>query len=352
MAIPELLESLLRLPGPSGNESRPAAAWRAWCSQHTDDVGVDINGSSWARLTGAAGAPSLAVVGHIDEIGVRVTHIDDGGLLSLGDVGGWDATNLVGQRVTLDTAGGNVRGVIGRKAIHLIEPDERGNAPKLKDLRIDIGAADGDEAASLVRVGDTGVIDAEPFLLRADRLVSRALDNRVGCYVGARALELLAEEPGSGGDFIALAVVQEEVGLNGARTSAHRHRPGVAIAVDVTHESGAPGHQLGSDTKHEFGSGPVIERSPTLNPKLFELIYETATAEAIPFTLASSGRATGTDADAVHLSRDGIPTALLSVPLRYMHSPVETVDLRDVEHTARLIAAVARRMTADVSLER
>lgn len=352
MATPELLDTLLRLSGPSGNEARPAQAWRQWCEAHAGAVGVDLNGSSWARLHGAAGAPTLAVVGHIDEIGIRVTHIESGGLLCLGDIGGWDPCNLVGQRVVLDTADGPLRGVIGRKAIHLIDPDDRGKAPKLTELRIDVGADDEQEASSLVRVGDTGVIESEPVLLRGDRLVSRALDNRVGCYVAARTLELLASEGGSPGDLLALAVVQEEIGLNGARTSAHRHRPDLAIVVDVTHESGAPGNELGSDTKHEFGSGPVIERSPTLNPKLFELIYETAVSSSIPFTLASSGRGTGTDADVFHLSRDGIPTALLSVPLRYMHSPVEMVDLRDVEHTAQLIAAFARRLTADSSFER
>lgn len=352
MPIPELLDQLLWLPGPSGDEARPAQAWREWCRRHASKVGVDINGSSWAHLSGDGDGPTVAVVGHIDEIGVRITHIEDGGLLCFGDIGGWDASNLVGQRIALETREGRVRGVVGRKAIHQLDEDERKAAPKIKDLRIDIGAVDGDEARSRVRIGDTGVIEAQPFELPNGRIVSRALDNRVGCYVAARALELLANGESPSGDFLAMAVVQEEVGLNGARTSVFKHRPDVAIVVDVTHESGVPGYQLGQDTKHTFGSGPVIERSPTLNPKLFELLYETAEQESIPFTLASSGRTTGTDADAIHLSRKGIPTALVGVPLRYMHSPVEIVDVADLEHTARLIAAVTRRISRSTSFER
>lgn len=352
MAIPELLEQLLRLPGPSGSETRPARAWREWCAQHGAEVGVDANGSSWARLAGKAGAPTLAALGHIDEIGLRITHIEDGGLLCAAEVGGWDAVNLVGQRVLIETREGAVRGVIGRKAMHLLDEEERKAAPKLKDLRIDIGARDGEEARARVRVGDTGVLDAEPFELPHGRIVARALDNRVGCYVAARALELLAESGGAPGDFLALAVVQEEVGLYGARTSAYRHRPDLGIALDVTHESGAPGYELGPETRHEFGSGPVIERAPALHPGLFELLFETAEAESIPFTLASSGRATGTDADALHVSRAGIPAALLSVPLRYMHSAVEMVDAEDLESIARLLAALARRLTPGMSFER
>jgi putative aminopeptidase FrvX len=355
MAIPELLDALLRIPGPSGHEARAAAAWREWCEPFAAEVDVDVNGSSWALIPGTGPAPAhprLAVVGHIDEIGVHITHIDDDGFLRFGQVGGWDPIQLVGQRVVLDTRGGPVYGVIGRKAIHLMEPDDRKAAPELKGLHIDIGAADGDEAKARVRIGDTGVIDVQPLELPNNRVVSRALDNRVGCYVAARGAQLVAESGGSPGDFLAMAVVQEEIGLNGARTAAYRHRPDVAIAIDVTHATDTPGIELGQLTKHKLGSGPVIERGSTLHPRVFELLYEAAEAEEIPYTISSSARGTGTDADVIHISRGGIPTGLVSVPLRYMHSAVETISIDDLENAAKLVAAFAKRLEPGVSFAR
>jgi len=352
MAIPELLDVLLRVPAPSGNEARAAAVWRERCAPFATEVDVDVNGSSWARVQGTAGGPSLAVVGHIDEIGVHITHIDDKGFLRFGGVGGWDPIQLVGQRVLLDTLGGPVHGVIGRKAIHLMDEDDRKKTPELKGLHIDIGAADGDEAKARVRIGDTGVIDVEPIELPNDRVVSRALDNRVGCYVAARAAQIVAESGGAGGDFLAMAVVQEEIGLKGAQTSAFRHRPDLAIAIDVTHATDTPGIELGQDTSHELGSGPVLARASLLHPRVFELCYQAAEEEGIPYTIESSSRFTGTDADAFTTSRAGIPTGLVSVPLRYMHSPVEVISIEDLENTAKLVAAVAKRLEPGTSFAR
>ena len=344
MAIPELLDPLLRVPGPSGQEARAGAEWRRLCEPFATEVDVDVNGSSWARVPGTASGPSLAVVGHIDEIGIHVTHIDDDGFLRFGQVGGWDPIQLVGQRIVLATRGGEVRGVIGRKAIHQLDQDERKRAPELKGLHIDVGAASGDEARELVRIGDMGVIDTQPLELPNGRVVSRSLDNRVGCFVAARAAQLVAESGGAPGEVLALAVVQEEIGLNGARTSAYRHQPDVAIAIDVTHANDTPGIELSDDTRHPLGSGPVIQRGATIHPRVAELLYEVAEAESIPYTLSSSGRFTGTDADIFHVSRAGIPTGLVSVPLRYMHSAVETVSIDDLENAAKLVAAFAKRL--------
>ena len=352
MAIPELLQQLLTAPGPSGQETRPAAVWREWCKPFAAEVDADHMGSSWARVAGRSGAPSLGVVGHIDEIGVHITHITDEGFLRFGQVGGWDPMILVGQRVLLDTLHGAVHGVIGRKAIHLLSDEERKKVPELKELHIDIGAKDGDEAKSMVRIGDVGVIDAEPLELPNDLVVSRSLDNRVGCYVAARAGELLAEAGGGPGDYLAMAVVQEEIGLRGAETAAYRLRPDVAIAIDVSHATDTPGMDLGPTSKHELGSGPIIERGTTIHPHVFELLYEAAEAEGIAYTIQSSSRSTGTDADAMYISRAGIPTGLLSVPLRYMHSAVETISLEDLENTARLVAAFARRLEPGMSFVR
>jgi putative aminopeptidase FrvX len=351
---PELLDGLLRAPGPSGHESGPARVWREGCAAFAQDVRGDHVGSSVARIQARppGGGPSLAVIGHIDEIGVHVTHIDDSGYLRFGEVGGWDPIQLVGQRVRLATRGGDVIGVIGRKPIHLIKSDERDRAPKTKDLHIDIGAADADEAGRMVRIGDVGVIDAAPVTLANDRLVSRSLDNRIGCFVAAEAARLVAAAGGAAGDVLALAVAQEETTFAGARTSAFGLEPDVAIVVDVTHATDQPGVELGTVTAHKLGSGPVIARGTSLHPAVTELLYETAEQEELPFTVESLGRSTGTDADAVHATRTGIPTGLVSVPLRYMHSAVELVSLSDIETAAKLIAAFAQRLGSGISFER
>jgi endoglucanase len=351
MATPDLLRTLLTTPGPSGYEGAAAAAWREAASAFAD-VSADNLGSSVARVKGTAGGPLLAVVGHIDEIGVHVTHIDDNGFLRFGGVGGWDPIILVGQRVILLTREGPLDGVIGKKPIHLMKDEDRKRVPELKDLHIDVGAADGDDARTRVRIGDVAVIAGEPVEMLGGRVASRAMDNRIGCYVALEAARLVSEGGGAPGDVAAVAAVQEEITFAGSRTTAFSLAPDLAIAVDVTFATDQPGVELGELTKHPLGSGPSIMRGSTIHPRVFELLHETAEAEGIPFTVASSARATGTDADAIHLSRAGIPTALISIPLRYMHSPVEMVELDDVANAAKLIAAFACRLAPDTSFVR
>jgi putative aminopeptidase FrvX len=348
---PPLLRTLLTAPGPSGYETAAAAAWRDAAAEFAD-VTVDNLGSSVARVKGTADGPLLAIVGHIDEIGVHVTHIDDDGFLRFGGVGGWDPIVLVGQRIELLTREGPLPGVIGKKPIHLMKDEDRKRVPELKDLHIDIGAKDGDDARARVRIGDVAVIAGEPVELAGGHVVSRALDNRVGCYVALEAARLVAAAGGAPGDVAAVAAVQEEITFAGSRTTAFSLDPDLAIAVDVTFATDQPGVELGELTKHPLGSGPSIMRGSTIHPRVFELLHETAEAEGIPFTVASSARYTGTDADAIHLVRAGIPTALVSVPLRYMHSPVEMARVDDVENAARLIAAFAQRLSTETSFVR
>jgi putative aminopeptidase FrvX len=352
MPIPELLAKLLTAPGPSGHETAPAQVWREWCEGFAQEVGGDRVGSSYARVPGTAGGPTLAIVGHIDEIGLHVSHIEDDGYLRFGQVGGWDAGVLIGQRVKLRTRNGEIVGLIGRKPIHLLKDEDRKKIPELKDLHIDIGAKDGDEAHELVRIGDVGVIDADPLDFRHERVVSRSLDNRVGCYVAAEAARLVAQGGGPPGDVLAMAVTQEETTFAGSRTSAYAHDPDLAIVVDLTFATDQPGVELGPITKHPLDSGPVIARGTSLHPLVFELLYAAAEAEGIPFTLESLGKGTGTDADAIHLTRAGIPSGLVSIPCRYMHSPIEMVSLADIDAAARLIAAFARRLEPGTSFER
>ncbi len=351
MALPDVLRSLLSAHGTSGYEGVPAGIWREAASAFAD-VRVDDMGNSYATVKGTADGLSLAIVGHVDEIGLIVTHIEDSGFLYFASVGGWDPSILVGQRVTVTTRDGALPGVVGKKPIHLIKPEERDKAGKLTDLHIDIGAADGDEARGLVRIGDTAVITGEPVELPNGRAISRAMDNRLGAFVAYEAARLVAEAGGAPGDVVGVAAVQEEIGLNGARTAAFSLQPDVAIVVDVTHATDAPGVDAKELGEHKLGSGPVIERGAVLNPAVFELVHEVAEAEGIPFTVAASGRGTGTDADVVHMSRGGIPTTIIGLPLRYMHSPVEMVQVEDVLNAAKLIAAFAQRLTAGTSFAR
>lgn len=354
MPVPELLRELLTAAGPSGHETDPARVWRAGCAEFAQEVAADHIGSSRARVSARppGGGPVLAVVGHIDEIGLHVSHIHQDGYLHFGQVGGWDPVVLIGQRVSVSTRSGPVPGVVGRKPIHLLKEDDRKKVPELKELHIDIGARSDDEAREMVRIGDVAVIDAAPVELPHGRLVSRALDNRIGCYVAAEAARLVANAGRAPGDVLALAVVQEETTFAGSRTSTFALEPDLAIAVDLTFATDQPGVELGEITKHVLGSGPVIARGTILHPRIFELLYETAEQEEIPFTVESLGRGTGTDADAIHISRSGVPTGLVSVPCRYMHSPVEMVSLDDVDATARLIAAFAQRLEPGMSFER
>jgi putative aminopeptidase FrvX len=349
--LPEVLRSLLTATGPSGYEAAPARAFADACASFAE-VDIDVMGTATARVKGTGDGPSVAFVGHIDEIGLIVTHVDDKGYLSFIGVGGWDPVILVGQRVGISTKDGVIPGVVGKKPIHLLKEDERKRAAEMKDLHIDIGAKDGDEAKAMVRIGDVAVIAADPLELPNDRYVARAMDNRLGCFVAYEAARLVAEAGGAPGEVIAVAAVQEEVTFAGARTFAHAVRPDVAIVVDVTHATDAPGIDERENGTHPLGSGPVIERGSTMHPRVFDLLAETAEAEEIPHTFSASARFTGTDADAIHLSRAGIPTGLVSLPLRYMHSPVELVQLGDVLEAAKLLAAFAQKLTAQTSFER
>ncbi len=351
--FPQVLRDLLAARGPSGYETAPAEVWRAAAQAFGAQAEIDVVGTPSARLAGRGTSPRrLVVMGHIDEIGLIVTHIDDEGFLWFREVGGWDAQILVGQRVALGTREGEIAGVIGKKPVHLLREEERKKVAEVRDLHIDIGARDGEQARELVRIGDVAVIAADPVELPGGRIAARALDNRLGSFVALEAARLVAQAGGAEWELVAVAAAQEETTFGGSRTSAFALAPDAAIVVDVTHATDAPGIEVKEAGKHTLGSGPVLSRGSTLHPRLFELLHDTAEREGIPFTVEAIGRNTGTDADAVHLSRGGVPTALVSVPIRYMHSPVELVALADVHAAAQLIAAAARTLDAGTSLAR
>ncbi len=348
--VPPLLDRLLRIAAPSGYEAPASAAWRE--AADFAELQFDGLGSSIATVGPDGAEPLIAIAGHIDEIGLVVTHIDDKGFIWFDRIGGWDPQILVGQRVQIATKDGPVLGVCGRKPIHLLEPEDRKKVVKLDKLHIDIGAEDGDAARALIRVGDPVVIAADPVAMQGTRLVSRSMDNRLGSYVALEVARRCHENGELKGRVAAVANAQEEIGLNGAGTAAFQLRPTAAIAVDVTHATDAPGIDENKEGSHHFGSGPVIGRGSTLSPKLFELLAETAEREEIDHTIGASGNYTSTDADSIQISRSGIPTGLVSIPLRYMHSPVEMVDLRDVEATVRLLVAFAESVDESLDLSR
>jgi len=352
LSTPPLLHRLLTAPGPPGHEDAPAAIWREAAGEFADEVTVDPMGTSVARVNGRSDHPLLAIVGHVDEIALLVSHISDQGFLHVVQSGGWDPQVLVGQRVQVLTGSGPVTGVIGRKPIHVLDPEERKKAVELKGLHVDIGVRDGEEARALVREGDPIVIAAEPVDLRGDRIVSRSLDNRLGIYVALEVARRVSEAGGGGGPVAGVAAVQEEIGAHGAVAMAYGLQPDLAVVVDVTHATDAPGVDANELGEHGLGSGPVITRGAVVSRPLNDLLDEAAESVGIECTTEAAGSATRTDADSIHLSRTGVPTAVVSIPLRYMHSPVELVELGDVEATIAVIAAMALRLEADQVLTR
>jgi putative aminopeptidase FrvX len=351
VAIPQTLERLLTAPGPSGQEEPVSAVWREEAAAF-GQVSNDVLGSSWVRVPGTREGPLLAIVGHIDEIALVVTHPGDDGLIAVRQLGGFDAHVLLGQRLDVLTREGPIPAVVGARKQKRKRGEDR-KPLEIADLYLDIGAKNGEEARSVVRVGDAAVIAGVPIDLRNNRIASRALDNRLGSYVALEVARRVAEEGGAPGDVAGLAVVQEEVGdFAGARTAAFVLEPAVAIAVDVTHATDVRGGDPEDDGDHRLGSGPALMRGPSMHPRVFELLHETAEAEGIAFTIEVSRGHTNTDADAVYLSRVGVATGLVSIPLRYMHTPVETVDLDDVEQAAALVAAFAGRLEPGASFVR
>jgi endoglucanase len=332
--IPELLRDLLTARGPSGYEEPPAAVWRRAAAEFAD-VTNDTLGTSFARVAGE-GAKTVAVFGHIDEIGIAVTHIDGRGLLAFTTIGAYDRGVLNGQRVTIAGREGPVEGVIA------------GNGEK---LHIDIGAASAADAAALVAIGDPGTWHSDPAELANGRITSRALDNRLGAYAALEAARRIAAAA-SGLDVVAVASVQEEVGHGGATTSTYGLEPDVAIVVDVTWATDVPGSDPARAGNVELGSGVAITRGTIVNRHVYELLMRAAAEEGIPHCVEVAPSRTHSDADDVYDARRGVPTGLISIPLRYMHTPGEIASLDDLEAVIRLVVAFAARLTPGTSFLR
>lgn len=339
------LRTLLETPGTSGYEQQVQHVVRNFAAPFADEVTTDWHGNV-AAVVNPQGSPRVMLAGHCDQIGLMVRHIDDLGFLWVSPIGGWDVQMLIGQQLTVWTKEGGIPGVIARKAIHLLTPDERKTVPEMKDLWIDIGARDGDEARSLVRAGDPVTLTHQFQELRNGLAAGPAMDDRVGVWVVMKALQLAARESPDA-CIAAVSTVQEEIGLRGARTSAFSLESTVGIAVDVTHATDCPTIEETQHGRVKLGDGPVVYRGPNVNPVVFESLESVAEQHGIPVQYNGISRPAGNDANAMQISRGGMATGIVAIPNRYMHSPVEVISLADLENAARLIAEFALTLTSE-----
>lgn len=336
MAIPAVLDTLLRAHGPSGHEQLAFDAVREAVGD-VAEIQTDSVGNLIARRQGDG--PLLALFAHLDVIGAAVAHVAADGLIAVHQLGHWRANVAYGQRIEIRTKDGVVPGVIARK----VKDNEK---VEWGQLYVDVGAKDGEEARSLVAPGDPMVLVGPPVELANGRVASRTLDNRAGVYV---ALETLRRAEGA--NIAVVAAAQEELGAHGAMAAAHGLRPDVAIAIDVTYATDVPADDPATGGQHVLGGGAAIFRGPAINPRVFELLVEAAREEGIDHTI-EAGAKTYTDADATFASRSGIPTGVVSIPLRNMHSPIEIVQLSDLEACIRVLTAFAARLRPDETYAR
>jgi putative aminopeptidase FrvX len=342
MALPPLLDALLRAHGPTGHEHLAYDAVREGVAD-VAEIETDAIGNLVARRAGSGDGPLLALFAHLDVIGLAVAHVPDDALIPVHTLGGWRAAIAYGQRVEISTANGPVLGVVARRT----KDDEK---IEWSQLYVDIGARDGEEARTLVAPGDPIVIAAPPVELAGGRIASRSLDNRTSVYVALEALRRLAAETVAA-DVAVVAGAHEEIGAAGAAAAAHRLRPEVGIAIDVTYATDVPAEDPNKAGDNRLGGGPSIFRGPQVSPLVFDALVEAARAEGIAYTVETGSR-TFTDADRTFASREGIPTGVVSIPLRYMHSPIEIVELADLDACVQLVVAFAKRLRPGASYAR
>ncbi len=358
----KFLKQLLEAPSPTGSEEPVAKLVRKRVSGVADSVSTNCMGSVHARLNAAkkdassdAGCASnegttmsVMLAAHMDEIGLMVHNITDDGFLNVSAVGGVDAAILPGLRVNVHTHTGVLRGVVGRKPIHLITPDERKKITPISDLVIDLGLP-AKKVKRLVCIGDEITFGVGFERFGKNMAVSRAFDDKCGVWIGTRVLEELRAANAAVVDFVFAATVQEEIGTRGGQTSAFGICPSVGLAFDVTHATDYPGIEKSKYGDIKCGAGPVIARGPNINPCVFERLVCAAKAQGIPYQIEAEPGVTGTDARVIQMQHGGIPTGLVSVPLRYMHTPTEVVCLRDLEYTVELITRFVLDMSKSVN---
>lgn len=342
----DFLRQLVETGGPSGYEQPIQAIFRAQAEQYGAEVEIDVLGNAIA-VVNREGAPRVMLAGHADEIGFLVRWIDDDGYIYFAPVGGWDAEIAVGQRVTIYTANGPVVGVIGKRAIHLLDEEDRRKKSELYKLWIDIGVTCREDAEGVVEIGDPITLRASLELIGNGLATAKSFDDRMSVWICAETLRLLQGETFAAAVY-SVSTVQEEIGLRGAKTSAYGVSPPVGLAIDVCHSTDYPDADKRKVGDIRLGRGPVVARGANINPRVFELLLRAAREENIPIQIEAAGAGTGTDANAMQISQAGMATGLVSVACRYMHSPCETISLDDLENAARLCAAFIRRVTPEM----
>lgn len=336
----EFLKAILETPSPSGFEQPIQKVVREWIKPFSDEVTTDRHGNVFATRfpeVKHADTPRIMLAGHCDQIGLMVQFIDSDGFLYVQPIGGWDMQILLGQYLTVWAKDGPVTGVVARRAIHLLKSDERNRVPDFTDIWIDIGAKNKEEAESLVRCGDPVTFALGYRPLRNGLAASPAMDDKVGLWVCMEAVRLMHGRSLRAAVY-SVSTVAEEIGLRGATTAAYAINPTVGIAVDVCHATDTPGNDKKQVGETKCGGGPVLFRGPNINPRVFDLLEETAKAHSIPIQIRGVPRATGTDANAIQISREGVACGLIGIPNRYMHSPVEVIHLDDLTNAAKLLA--------------
>jgi putative aminopeptidase FrvX len=341
------LKELVNAPSPSGFEQPAQQVVREYLTGLADEVRTDVMGNVIATLN-PGGKPRLMLAGHCDEIGLMVRYITDEGYVHFSPIGGVDAHLVTGQKVHIHGKDGVVLGVVGKKAIHLMEADERTKVLQFHQQWIDIGASSREEAEERVAVGDPITFAHTYDDLFGDFAVARGFDDKMGSWVCAEALRL-AKERGASACVVAVSTVQEEIGLRGAHTSAYSVEPEVAIAVDVGHSTDYPDSDKKRVGDVKLGSGPILHRGANINAVVAEQLFAAAQRKKIPYQMTAVPGGSGTDAWAMQLARGGVATGLVSVPLRYMHTPIEVINLKDLAAAAELLAEFAAGLTEGMS---
>ena len=343
------LFDLLRTPSPTGFEAPGQRLWATRAAEVADAVDSDAYGSAWATKRGASeAAPTVLLEAHADEIGFAIKYVTDEGFLRVDRIGGSDHAIARARRVVFLGSEGPVAGVLGNTAIHLRDRDKDEKAPKIEELFVDVGASSRDDVAALgLRVGHPAVYADAAETLTETRVTGRALDNRLGGFVLTQVLAALKAGDRPAATTVALNAVQEEIGGNGAKMATYAIAPDVAVVLDVTHATDSPGIEKAKHGDVKLGGGPTVTHGTVNHPAVVARLVDVAEAEGIALQHESSSRYSGTDTDVVFTTKAGVPAALVSVPMRYMHSTVETVDLGDVEATVRLLEAFVRSVTAD-----
>jgi len=335
------LKTLVNTPSPVGHEARGQRVWMDYAKRFADETFSDAYGNCVAVLN-QGGSPRLMLAGHADEIAMAVNYINDEGYIYVRKMGGVDAAITKAQRVVIHTRKGPVKGVVGNVAPHLKRDEDEPKLPKIHDLFIDIGAGSRQEAQKLVRVGDPITLTAEFDVLRGDLVVARALDNRIGTFAVAETLRLLQRSKGKfDAEVCAVSNVQEEVGLLGARQIAYSLKPDVAVVVDVTHATDYPTVSKAQHGDIHIGQGPSLTHGGCNHPEVVARLEAAAKRSKISLQHEAMSNSSGTDTDVIFWTRGGIASALVSLPNRYMHSPVELVSLADLEQIPELLAAFA-----------